>query len=170
MKKWSHLSNFHVPFLSYGPYIVLKNAFFCNFVLTLARNISLLQQFTYMHLKGHLKQYCLSCYDLLFWRYLGLKLFWRYWGSATYKPCHFLKECKVYFKMLRCLDFLLRSAQNSKKSTFYHNIGWKHGNQTNDPIFFISFFYSNCLQGSFLYLKTVKIHFHVVSPLIHSSL
>ena len=30
----------------------LKNCIFCNFVLTLARNLSLLKQFTYMHLKG----------------------------------------------------------------------------------------------------------------------
>ena len=38
--------------------------------------------------------------------------------------------------------------------------------------FFIYFFHSYCLQRLFLYLKLVKIHFHVVPPppLIHSRL
>ena len=39
-----------------------------------------------------------------------------------------------------------------------HNSGMKNGNETNDPIFFIYFFHSNC-KNSFLYLKIVKIHF-----------
>ena len=45
-----------------------------------------------------------------------------------------------------------------------HNSGRKHVSQTNDPIFFIYFFHSTCLQHLFLYLKMVKIHFHVVPP------
>ena len=51
-KKWSHLFSFHVPFLIYGPKIVLKSEFFCNLMLTSARNLSLFKQFTYMHPKG----------------------------------------------------------------------------------------------------------------------
>ena len=30
MKKWGHLSGFHVSFLSYGPWIVQKSAFFSD--------------------------------------------------------------------------------------------------------------------------------------------
>ena len=45
-----------------------------------------------------------------------------------------------------------------------HNSGTEHGNQTNDPIFFIYFFHSNCLEHSFLNLKVIKIHFYVVPP------
>ena len=51
-KNWSHLSSFHVPFLTCGPEIVLKSAFFLNIGLASARNLSLLKQFTYIHLKG----------------------------------------------------------------------------------------------------------------------
>ena len=43
-----------------------------------------------------------------------------------------------------------------------HNSGTKHGNQTNDPIFFIYFSRSNCFQHSFLYLKKAKVYFHGV--------
>ena len=50
-KKWGHLSSFHVSFLSYG-FKLSKNGIFNNFVLTSAKNLSLLKQFTYMHLKG----------------------------------------------------------------------------------------------------------------------
>ena len=41
----------------------------------------------------------------------------------------------------------------------YDKSGRKHGNQTNNPIFSIYFFRSNCLQDSFLNLKILKIHF-----------
>ena len=41
MKNWAHLPHFHVSFLSYGPSIVKKSAFF----------LSLLKEFTYMHQK-----------------------------------------------------------------------------------------------------------------------
>ena len=51
MEKWSHLSSFHVFFLSYGPQIVQKSAFFFNFVLISAINPIPLEQITYMHLK-----------------------------------------------------------------------------------------------------------------------
>ena len=51
MKKWGHLSSLHASFLSYGPEIVQKKCIFRNFVLTSARNLSLLKQFTYMDLK-----------------------------------------------------------------------------------------------------------------------
>ena len=50
-KKWGHLFSFYVSLLSYGPQIVQKSAVFCNFLLTLARSLSLLKQFTYIHLK-----------------------------------------------------------------------------------------------------------------------
>ena len=51
-KKWDHLSSFHVSFLSYGLQIVQKSELFFNFVLTSAKNLSLLKQFTYAHLKA----------------------------------------------------------------------------------------------------------------------
>ena len=51
MKKWGHLSSYHVSVLSYDPSVVPKKCIFCNFVLTSAKNPSLLKQFTYMHLK-----------------------------------------------------------------------------------------------------------------------
>ena len=37
--------------VSVSPSIIQKRAFFYNFVLTSARNLSLLKQFAYMHLK-----------------------------------------------------------------------------------------------------------------------
>ena len=50
-----------------------KKVYFCNIVLTSARNLSLLEQFTCIYLKVSLytfrKCYCLLCHDLLLWRY-----------------------------------------------------------------------------------------------------
>ena len=46
-----------------------------------------------------------------------------------------------------------------------NNLERKHGNYTNDTIFFIYSFRSNCLLHSFLNLKILKIHFHVSPPL-----
>ena len=40
----------------------------------------------------------------------------------------------------------------------------KHGNFTNDAIFFIYSFRSNCLLHSFLNMEILKIHFHVSPP------
>ena len=79
-------------------------------------------------------------------------------GSDLYKP--YLKECNENFqmhiyKLLYALRaFLLRSAQNYKKSTFFgqfkdHNSRRQHENETNDPIFFICFFRFNCLYIHF---------------------
>ena len=53
MKKRGHLPRFHISPQSYG-YITLskKVHFLCNFVLTSARNLGLLKQFTYIHLKS----------------------------------------------------------------------------------------------------------------------
>ena len=48
MEKLSHLSSSHVSFLSYD---FLKRCIFCNFVLTLARNLRLLGKFRYSHPK-----------------------------------------------------------------------------------------------------------------------
>ena len=59
------------------------------------------------------------------------------------------------FNILRF--FLLRSAQNWKVHFFRqfedHNSGAKLENYINDPIFFMYFFCSTCLQHSFLNLK-----------------
>ena len=46
-KKWSHLSSFHILFLKLS-----EKVRFCNFILTLVRNRSLLKQCTHIHLKG----------------------------------------------------------------------------------------------------------------------
>ena len=75
MRKWGYLSSFHIPFWV----MVLKlSPIFCNFMMTSGRNVSILKQFTYMHLKGLImhfqKMVFLLCYDLLFWRYYDLKL------------------------------------------------------------------------------------------------
>ena len=50
MKKWGHLSGFHILFLIYGPEIV-QNVYFCNFLQTSERNAGLLKQFTCEHIK-----------------------------------------------------------------------------------------------------------------------
>ena len=49
-----------------------KKVHFFNFVLTSVKNLSILKQFTYMHLKGLITRFqkmVLLCYDLMFWRY-----------------------------------------------------------------------------------------------------
>ena len=51
-----------------------------------------------------------------------------------------------------------------------HKSGRRHENQTNDLNFFICFSSPNSLGNSFFNLKIVKIHFHGVPHLAHSSL
>ena len=100
----------------------LKMCMSVNFVLTSARNISLLKQFTYIWkvlLSILRKWYCLLCYDLLFRRLqksknfskfrLSQHLFWYFncyylmnHGSDTHEPYHFLKECNETFQMNIC--------------------------------------------------------------------
>ena len=67
---------------------------------------------------------------------------------------------------------MLRSPQNRKNVIFRqskdNNSGWKHEKQTNDPIFYL--YLPLCVYHSFLNLKTLKIHLHVVPDLVHSSL
>ena len=58
------------------------------------------------------------------------------------------------------LDFLLKSAQNCKKCTFLDKL--RAINQERNL--------KTRQMTSFLYLKIVKIHFHVVHILIYSSL
>ena len=45
-----------------------------------------------------------------------------------------------------------------------HNSGRKHENYKNNPIWFIYFFCSTCLQYLFLSLKILKIHFQIHYP------
>ena len=62
-KKWGHLSSFHVSFLSY-----LKKCIFYNLVLTSAKNLSLLKQFTNMHLKGLVTHFQKMVLFIMLWR------------------------------------------------------------------------------------------------------
>ena len=85
-----------------------KECIFCKFVLTAATNISLLKQFTYMHLKG-LIYYALTYYfgDIRIWSwriffcwvsiFLIFYLLRSHGGSDPYKPYHFQKECNEKF-------------------------------------------------------------------------
>ena len=106
---------------------------------------------------------CLLCYSLLFWRHQSLnsKKFVKFLlsqhpflyfncqhfmngGSDPYKPYHFLKECNENFQMqfVNCFNRLRFLAEvNTKLQKMHlfrqlkdHNLGKKHGNQTNDPI------------------------------------
>ena len=76
--------------------------------------------------------------------------------------------------LLKDLYFSLRSPQNCKKSTFLDNLRTvtQEGNiETRQiPPFFCSLFPLQLFITFILYLKTVKIHLHVVPPLVHSSL
>ena len=67
------------------------------------------------------------------------------------------------------LDFLLRSAQNCKKCTFLDKLQTitQEGNMETRQVipFFSSTFSALTVCNTFLYLKIVKIHFHVVPPL-----
>ena len=73
----------------------------------------------------------------------------------------------IYVNYLTDFGFLLRSGQNCRKYTFFGNL-WTITQEKNMEKldkwshFCICFFRSNCLQHSFLYLKTAKIYFHVV--------
>ena len=68
MKKVRHLSSFWVMVLELS-----NKCISCSFELTSARDIILLKQFIYMHLKGPIRKwYCLIYYDLLFWSYWSL--------------------------------------------------------------------------------------------------
>ena len=61
-KKWIHLFSLHVPFLTYGPEIVLKKWAFCSLMLKSARHLNVLKQFTDMHPKDlvtHFQKYVL---------------------------------------------------------------------------------------------------------------
>ena len=66
------------------------------------------------------------------------------------------------------LDFLLRSAQNCKKCTFLDKLQTitQEGNMETRQVipFFSSTFSALTVCNTFLYLKIVKIHFHVVPP------
>ena len=67
------------------------------------------------------------------------------------------------------LHFLLRSVQNCKKMHYFDNLRiiTQEGNmETRQMIPFPLELWIN----AFLYLKIVKIHFHVALPLVHSGL
>ena len=51
-----------------------------------------------------------------------------------------------------------------------HNSGRKHGKYTSDLIFCVYVLHSFFYLHGFFYLKILKIHFHVVLPLVNSGL
>ena len=61
-KNGGHLSSFHIPFLSYGPYIV-KKCIFLQFCADLAKNLNL---FMFCPLMGAKKRYQLIDYKYMF--------------------------------------------------------------------------------------------------------
>ena len=101
-----------------------KKVYFCDFVLTPAENLSLLEQSTYMHIclwKVSLctfrKWYCLLCYDLRFgdirvwseiillnfcWISIFFYIYLMSSGSEPYKPYYFWKECNESFHLHVC--------------------------------------------------------------------
>ena len=79
----------------------------------------------------------------------------------------------IYVNSLDRLRFLDEVRTKFQKIHFIgqfqdHNSGRKHGNQTNDPMFSSNFSLLTVCNIYFVYLKTVKVHFHVVLPLVHS--
>ena len=50
MKKWGHFCSFHSPFLRFDRQVVEKSGFF-QFCADLRKNLTMLEQFTYMHFK-----------------------------------------------------------------------------------------------------------------------
>ena len=79
----------------------------------------------------------------------------------------------IYIIALTHLGFLLRSAQNCKRCTFLDNsqtINQEENMETRQMTPFLHLLFLLCLEHSFLYLKLVKIHFHVVPSLVHSGL
>ena len=100
-----------------------KKCIFCNFVLTSARNISLLKQFTYRYPKDlvtHFQKMVIVYYaiaycfrDVRLWiqkillNFCWISIFFWYFncsdlmngGSDPCKPYHFLKECSENFQI-----------------------------------------------------------------------
>ena len=176
-----------------------KKVHSCNFVLTSAWNLSL-KQFTNIRVKGLIMHsqkmvlfimltYCFGyirawiqrillnfCWVSIFFDILISNISW----SVDQTPINHIVFWKsvirtfgcIYFN---CFDMLKFLAQHCKKWNLFgqfkdHNSGRKHKNWTNDLITFICFFRSNCFSYLLLYFKIVKIHSHVVSPLVHSGL
>ena len=75
----------------------------------------------------------------------------------------------IYVNCFNRRIFLNEVSTKLQKMNFFrqfkdHNSGKKHGNYTNDPIYFIFFFRSNCFYYSLLNLKISKFIF-MRSPL-----
>ena len=126
---------------------VSKKVHFCNFVLTSARNLSLLQQFTYMHLKGHvthlrkivlfavlwftvleilvfeIEEFVNFCWVSIFFDILIADISWKVAQTTTnhnifWKSVMRTFRC-IYVNCFNRLNFLLRSAQNCKNALFW---------------------------------------------------
>ena len=61
-----------------------KEVHFCNFVLTSARNLILLKQFTYMHLKGLVTHFQKMVLFIVLWPTILEKLVWSYQHPSWY--------------------------------------------------------------------------------------
>ena len=139
---------------------------FCNFVLQSARNLSLLQEFVYIHLKFLIfsifrKRRGLLSYDFTYQEILafGFKescyIFAESYnpqylvscGSDHYKLYYFLRAYIENFQMhLNKLFYVVQIScgwqyKIAKKSKVFVNLGninsgGNHGNQTNNPILF----------------------------------
>ena len=122
-----------------------KKWIFYNFVLTSARNLSLLNQFTYMHIEA---------LSTLFQKMLSFKGVW-----AT---AHEILAIIISKKMLTQQEFKKNSSTSNTNisKTVSHDIisntifwkcvtrpwpKWPNDQMTNDPVVFIYFFQSNYL-------------------------
>ena len=79
----------------------------------------------------------------------------------------------IHVNCFNRLRFLAEVRTKLQNCTFLDNLKTttQEGNMDTRQItpFFSSFFFRcNCLKHSFKYLKIVKIHFHVVPPLVYS--
>ena len=128
-----------------------KKGIFCNSVLTSARNLSRLKQFTYMHLKGLVTHFQKLVLFIMLW--LTVSEVWVFeveeflrnfcWVSIFFDifitniswtvaqtPINHSIFWKSVMRTFRCiyvncfnnLDFLLRSAENYKEFNFFGNL------------------------------------------------
>ena len=94
-------------------------------------------------------------------------------GSDPYKLNHFLKE-SIYVNCFNRLRFLAEVSTKLHKMHFFgqfkdRNSERKHGKQIYNPNFSSNSSVLTVCDIHF-YFKMVKIHFHVVTPLVSSGL
>ena len=169
-----------------------KKYIFCNFVLT-ARNLGLLNQLTYMHMKGLFTQFqkivlfrvwsrrilLRICWVSIFFDILIANISWTI-VQTTINHVIFSKRVKRTFRCIyvSCINIFRFAAAVSTKLQKIHSFGQlkDHKSEGNmitkqvTPFFSSTFSAITVCNIHFFYLKIVKIHFQVVSHLVHSGL